>query len=148
MPLASPIWLWGNFYVKVVRDLLEGKWEPGKNHKALSYWWGMDSGMIDVEMSPHLPDSMQYLANVLRQGLRSGAIDPFARRIVDQNGVVRNDGSRVFTPDELLRMDWLCENVVGHIPEFEDVLPFAQTTVRELGLHRENIPREKGADVL
>ena len=147
-PLASPIWVWGNFYEKVVRDLLEGKWESGKAHKALSYWWGMDSGVIDVEMSPHLPDSMQYLAKVLRQGLRSGEIDPFARRIVDQNGVVRNDGSHQFTPDELLRMDWLCENVVGHIPEFDEVLPFAQTTVRELGLHRESIPREKGADVL
>ena len=147
-PLASPIWLWGNFYEKVVRDLLGGKWEPGKSNKALSYWWGMGSGVIDVQLSDQLPDSMLYLANVLRQGLRSGAIDPFARRIVDQNGVVRNDGSRVFTPDELLRMDWLCENVVGHIPEFEEVLPFAQATVRELGVHRERIPREKEADVL
>jgi len=147
-PLASPIWLWGNFYEKVVRDLLDGKWETGKSHKALSYWWGMDSGVIDVQLSDQLPDSMLYLANVLRQGLRSGAIDPFARRIVDQNGKIRNDGTKVFTPDELLHMDWLCDNVVGHIPEFDEVLPFAQATVRELGLHRERIPREKEADVL
>ena len=148
-PLASPIWLWGNFYEKVVRDLLDGKWDQGRgSQKALSYWWGMDSGVIDVQLSDQLPDSMQYLANVLRQGLRSGAIDPFARRIVDQNGKIRNDGTKVFTPDELLHMDWLCDNVVGHIPEFDEVLPFAQATVRELGLHRERIPREKEVDVL
>jgi hypothetical protein len=40
-------------------------------------------------------------------------------------------------------MDWLCDNVVGSIPEFEDVLPIAQPLVRELGLHRETIPIEK-----
>ena len=145
-PLASPIWLWGNFYEKVVREFLEGKLEHSR--KALNYWWGMDSGVIDVEMSPQLPESMQYLANLLRQGLKDRTIDPFARRIIAQDGSVKNDGSRAFTPDELLRMDWLCENVEGHIPEFEEVMPFAQATVRELGLHRERIPREKEADAL
>ena len=140
-PLASPIWLWGNFYEKVVRDLLAGTLEHSR--KALNYWWGMDSGVIDVELSSQLPESMLFLARVLRQGLKDRTLDPFARRIIAQDGSVKNDGSRVFTPDELLRMDWLCENVVGHIPEFEEVLPFAQATVRELGLHRERIPREK-----
>ena len=100
-------------------------------------------------MSQDLPDSMKYLAKVLRQGLQEGSIDPFARRIVAQDGTVRNDGSRRFTPDELLHMDWLCENVTGFIPEFHQVLPFARPMVRELGLHRESIPREKEeADVL
>ena len=148
-PLASPIWVWGKFYEKVVRELLDGTWEQGVDkRKALSYWWGMDSGVIDVELSPHLPDSMQYLAQTLRQGLKDRSIDPFARRILAQDGSVKNDGSHIFTPDELLRMDWLCENVEGTIPEFEEVLPFAQATVRQLGLHRERIPREKEADAL
>ena len=147
-PLASPIWDWGKFYEKVVRDILEGRWEHGKSHKALSFWWGMDSGVIDVELAPHLPDSIQYLAKVLRTGLKNGTLDPFARRIVAQDGSVKNPDGRPFTPDELLRMDWLCENITGSIPEYEEVLPLAQTTVRELGLHRERIPKEKEADAL
>ena len=108
----------------------------------------MDSGVIDVELSPQLPESMQYLAKMLRQGLKDRTIDPFARRIIAQDGSVQNDGSHIFTPDELLRMDWLCENVEGYIPEFDEVLPFAQATVRQLGLHRERIPREKEVDAL
>ena len=148
-PLASPIWLWGNFYEKVAREVLDGTWEQGVDrHKALTYWWGMDSGVIDVELAPSLPDSMQYLAQVLRQGLKDRTIDPFARPIIAQDGSVKNDGSHSFTPEELLRMDWLCENVEGHIPEFEEVLPIAQATVRQLGLHRERIPREKEVDSL
>ena len=149
VPLASPIWLWGSFYEKVAREVLEGKWEQGVDrHKALSYWWGMDSGVIDVDLSPNLPDSVQYLAKVLRQGLKDRTIDPFARRIVAQDGSVKNDGTHSFTPDQLLRMDWLCENVEGHIPEFEEVLPIAQATVRQLGLHRERIPKEREVDSL
>ena len=48
-----------------------------------------------------------------------------------------------FRDDELLRMDWLCDNISGSIPEYEDVLPFAQPLVRALGLHRERIPVQK-----
>jgi hypothetical protein len=40
-------------------------------------------------------------------------------------------------------MDWLCENVVGKIPPFEDILPISQNMVRELGLYRDTIPTEK-----
>ena len=108
----------------------------------------MDSGVIDIELSPALPESMKHLANTLRNGLRSGIIDPFARRILDQSGQVINPDGHTLTPDELLRMDWLCENVEGHIPEFEEVLPFARNMVRQLGVHRERIPRQKEADAL
>ena len=80
---------------------------------------------------------------MLRMGLQTGAVDPFRRKIVAQDGTVINDGSRSLSPDELLHMDWLCENVEGVIPEYEDVLPSAQDMVRELGVHRERIPVEK-----
>ena len=48
-----------------------------------------------------------------------------------------------FTPDELLRMDWLCDNIDGTIPPFEEVLPFAQPMLRELGVYKDTIPPEK-----
>ena len=148
-PLASPCWLWGSFYAQVVRSVLNGTWEPGKDsQKPLNYWWGLDSGVIDVEMSDKLPDSMHYLAEVLRKGQQIGALDPFHRRIVAQDGTVVNDGSARFTPEQLLRMDWLCENVIGSIPAFDEVLPFAQPMLRELGIYKETIPPEKEADAL
>ena len=91
---------------------------------------------------------MRRLGKMFQRAMTDSSVDPFFRRIVAQDGTVKNDGSRRFTPDEVLRMDWLCENVEGIIPEFEEVLPFAQATVRQLGLHRERIPREKEADAL
>ena len=75
--------------------------------------------------------------------IRSSTIDPFRRRLVAQDGRVINDGSRSLGMNELLHMDWLCENVEGRIPQFDELLPFAQPTVRELGIYRDSIPMEK-----
>ena len=143
-PIGSPVWLWGKFYENVVKSIFAGTWDKDKDSpRAVNYWWGMDSGVIDVALSDSLPDGLRALAEILRQGLKDGTVDPFRRRIVDQEGNVKNDGSRSLTPDELLRMDWLCDNVVGSIPEFEELEPFAQPMVRELGVYRDRIPMEK-----
>jgi hypothetical protein len=37
-------------------------------------------------------------------------------------------------------MDWLCENVIGSIPSFDQILPMSRTMVRELGIYRDSIP--------
>ena len=142
--LGSPVWLWGRFYENVIRSILSGAWDQDIiPQQPVSYWWGMNSGVIDVKLHEKLPAGILALADILRKGLQDGTVDPFRRKIVAQDGTIMNDGSRSFTPEEMLRMDWLCENVEGQIPEFEDVLPIAQPLVRELGLHRENIPIEK-----
>ena len=148
-PLASPCWLWGSFYERVVRSILAGNWEHGiDNQKAMNYWWGMDSGVIDVVLANHLPESMRYLADMLRDSLQKGSLDIFHRRITAQDGTLKNDGTVHFSPDELLRMDWLCENVDGCIPLFDDILPFAQPMVRELGVYRDQIPPEQEVDTV
>lgn len=143
-PIGSPCWLWGKFYEKVARALLSGDWEHKKEANVpINYWWGMDSGVIDVKLSPELPDGLKFLAELLRTGLQNGTLDPFYRRITAQDGTVKNDGSRHFTPDEILHMDWLCSNVEGEIPPFEEIAPYAQTMVRDLGIYRDQIPKEK-----
>ena len=144
LPLASPCWMWGKFYEHVVQSILNGTWDKGtEEDKAVNYWWGMDSGVIDVTLSKHLPEGLRQLAWILRKGLQNGTIDPFKRLLVDQSGRTVNDGSRSLTPEELLHMDWLCNNVEGSIPGFDQILPYSQTMVRELGIYRDQIPPEK-----
>ena len=142
-PLGSPCWVWGPFYETVVRSILSGAWDKEQTSpRAVNYWWGMDSGVIDIALSDHVHPGMKILAESLRSQLIQGTLDPFCRKIVAQDGTVKNDGSRSFTPDEILHMDWLCENVEGEIPEFEQLLPIAQPMVRALGIHRDRIPPE------
>jgi basic membrane lipoprotein Med (substrate-binding protein (PBP1-ABC) superfamily) len=141
--IGSPVWVWGRFYENILSSMLSGAWDKEDPHKAINYWWGMDSGVIDVELFDRLPEGLRALADMLRSGLKDGTVDPFRRKIVDQQGAVRNDGSHTLLPDELLYMDWLCDNVIGRIPEFDEVEPFAQPMLRELGIHRDSIPMEK-----
>ena len=143
LSLGSPLWMWGKFYENVVEALLNGVKEEKNPYNAVNYWLGLDSGIIDIHLSDKLPAGVRALANLLQQSIRSGALDPFARRIVAQDGTLKNDGTQVFTPRELLKMDWLCENVIGEIPAFDQILPMSQNMVRELGLYRDQIKDTK-----
>lgn len=146
IPLGTPVWVWGKFYEFVLRSVFSGGWKQEKGDvTALNYWLGMDSGAIGLNLSERLPAGVRYLAEQLKKGLTEGTIDPFARRITAQDGTVKNDGSRSFTPEELLHMDWLCDNVVGSIPAFRDLLPSAQPLVRELGIYRDIPEKEEGS---
>ena len=144
IPLGSPVWMWGKFYEFVIRSILTGGWRNDKDSTtALNYWLGMDSGVIDISLSDKLPVGVRQMANLLRRGLIDGTLDPFHRKIVSQDGIVRSDGTHAFTPLQMLKMDWLCDNVLGSIPEFDEILPVSQPLVRELGLYRDKIPTEK-----
>ena len=144
--LASPVWVWGKFYEFVIRSILSGGWKRGKaDTTALNFWLGMDSGVIGIGLSDKLPEGVRQMANLLKANIAAGQLDPFFRRIVAQDGTTRNDGTQHFTPEEVLHMDWLCDNVVGSIPPFEEILPISQKMVRQLGIYRDSIPPEKEA---
>ena len=138
--LASPVWLWGGFYERVIRSFLRGTKKEEKTQSAVNYWLGMSSGVIGLNMSDRLPEGVRTLARHLEQSIANQSLDPFARRIVAQDGTVKTDGTSTFTPDELLHMDWLCDNVLGSIPTFDEILPMSQSIVRELGIYRDTIP--------
>ena len=144
--LASPVWVWGKFYEFVIRSILSGGWKRDKaDTTALNFWLGMDSGVIGIGLSDKLPEGVRQMANLLKANIAAGQLDPFFRRIVAQDGTLKNDGTQHFTPEEVLHMDWLCDNVVGSIPPFEEILPISQKMVRQLGIYRDSIPPEKEA---
>ena len=142
MPLATPCWDWSRFYIQIVRSIFNGSYDAlakAQSEQAINYWWGMNGGLIDVQLSPSLPEGIRRLAEHLRYDLRRGYFDPFGCRIKDQNGTLRNDGTQSFSPEEIMRMDWLCENVDGHIPEICELRPEAVETTRILAIHPESL---------
>lgn len=146
IPLGTPLWDWGRFYERVVTSVLDGSWDAlnGRDgQRAVNYWWGLDSGVIDLKLSDRLPDGVARLVEILKKGVADGRVSPFHAVLVDQEGNLRNDGSRNLTPEEIIRMDWLCEGVDGRIPCFDELLPMSQNLVRLLGIYRDEIPPEK-----
>ena len=118
--LANPIWKWGRYYELIVRSIRSETWYREGNRlrgEALNYWWGMSAGIVDVELSDMLPEAQRALVEVLRQPIMSGRLDPFAGVLRDQAGTVVSDGSGRLASDEIVRMRWLNENIVGRLPE-------------------------------
>lgn len=150
--LSSPYWDWGTFYVQFARGILGGvrynKLFGKHESRALNYWWGMSSGVIGLECTDAVPEGTKALAELLKNGIVNGSIDPFRRRITSQEGEVRNDGSVVFSPEEILHMDWLCDNVNGDIPKYDVLTEKARSLVRILGIYRDRIPLEKESVLL
>ena len=115
---------------------------------AVNYWWGFANAAVDVRMMEALPDGPRELVRILRAALIHGELAPFHRHITDQTGTVRNNGDRWLPPEEILHMDWLCANVRGSIPQYDDLLPMAKPMVRLLGLYRETLQPEKRGPLL
>ena len=141
-PLASPCWMWGKLYENLVRTVLNGSYDQKKAPESINYWWGMDSGVIDVQMTELVPEGIRTLAASMMDQIKSGALLPFRRPLVGQDGEVKNDGSRDLSSRELLMMDYLLDAVEGAIPAYEELLPMSRALVRELGLHVEDLPAE------
>ena len=142
-PLVTPVCHWGKQYERIVESIFNGSWDDIARSKAVNYWWGMDSGVLDVQFSENLPDGVRSLGQLLKDGIAGGHIHPFHSRITDQSGQLRNDGSRSFSAEELMGMDWFCDNVDGQIPGYEELLPISRDLVRVLGLYRGKLPPEK-----
>ena len=143
VPLASPCWMWGELYEAIARTVLSGSWTQKKEEpQAINYWWGMDSGAIQVAMTQRVPDGVRTLADTMLRQLAAGTLDIFRRPIISQNGQRINDGERSLDAGEILRMDWLCSHVEGRLPDYEELLPISRALVRELGVYRDRIPPE------
>ena len=138
IPLGTHIWNWGEFYEYAIKEILSGRMEKEKNSPmALNYWLGLDSGVIGMDISVRLPQGVRQMANLLYVAVKRGHIDPFGRKIVAQDGSIKNDGTILFSPEQILRMDWLCENVIGRIPVPGEILPECYKVMQEIGIYRD-----------
>ena len=149
--IASPYWHWGNVYVKLVRSIFRGGWDAlsaQNGGKAVNYWWGMKSRVVDVLLDAETPAGVKRLVDILRQGLQDSTILPFQGPMLDQEGNLRHSESEWFSPEEILHMDWLCSGVEGSIPHYDQLLPMARSIVRFQGLTRDQIPPEKEGPIL
>ncbi len=146
IPLGTPVWGWGHFYEYAIKAILSGGMQKEKGSgMALNYWFGLDSGVIGLNLSDKLPQGVRQMANMLSGAIKRGYIDPFGRKIVAQDGSVKNDGTVTFTSEQILRMDWLCDNVIGTIPTVEEILPASRKMVQELGIFRDKMTAETEA---
>jgi basic membrane lipoprotein Med (substrate-binding protein (PBP1-ABC) superfamily) len=134
--LAVPVWKWGVYYEKIIRSALDKtiKSEYDNTTRALNYYWGMSAGVVDIEYAPALPLPSRRYADFFRSSIISGAGKPFLTPFYTQSGEVIGARQHELTLEQILRMDFLVENVIGDIPSYEDLTPKGQKTVDMVGI--------------
>lgn len=101
---------WGAYYTKVAQSVLDGTWKPS------NIWGGMKDGMIKLEaISPSVPKEVVDVVKAKEAEIVAGRFHPFT-------GPIRtNTGKEVIatghlTDEQLGRMDFYVEGVVGKVP--------------------------------
>ncbi|MBR0308519.1 MAG: BMP family ABC transporter substrate-binding protein [Mogibacterium sp.] len=137
--LASPIWKWGKLYEIIVKTILDGTYNASavdKKDQATNYWWGMISGVVDIELADCLPVYTRQLARAMRSAIVNGEFNPFDGELWSQDGLIRHANDKKLSSLDIIKMDWLCENIIGEIPAIDALTEDAKTTVRVSGVEK------------
>lgn len=135
--LAAPVWNWGSLYAEMVHSVMIGAWKNDANEnetQALNYYWGMSSGAIDVAVSDRLPAGTTRLVRILRERVTRGETQPFSGVLYNQNGERMAEADETLTPEQIIRVDWLLDNVIGEIPDISALREDCRDFVVEHGL--------------
>jgi simple sugar transport system substrate-binding protein len=109
--LASSIINWGPYYVKAVKDTLEGTWSTGQA------WWGVKEGAIDiVSISDKVPADLKDKVEKVKAGLKDGSF------VIWKGPIVGQDGKEVLAKDAVADdkflggINFYVKGVEGSIP--------------------------------
>jgi basic membrane protein A len=116
--IAAPVWNWGIFYEKMLRNLMKGSRRSfSSDQKVINFWWGMDSGIVDFFYSRRLvPQESQKLLDFMKKMIINGLYHPFTGPIYSQDGVLRVKKDEIATREQIIGMDWYVNIVDGELP--------------------------------
>jgi basic membrane protein A len=109
--LAAVTHHWGEYYTKTAQSVLDGTWKPD------NLWGGMNDGMIKVEaFNESVPKEIVELVNAKAAAIKAGEFHPFTGPIRSNDGRDIAAKGAVLTDEQLGRMDFYVEGVVGKVP--------------------------------
>lgn len=134
--LAIPVWKWGVYYEELLRRIMDksAQSEYKNSRKALNYYWGLATGVLDLHCSELVPRSVRRLAEILKRSIAQKAVHPFAGPIYLQDGQVIAKDGEILELEQIANMDYLVDSVVGSIPCYQQLNDVAKATVDLVGI--------------
>ena len=134
--LAAPVWKWGVYYEKILRQFLNKtvQDEYESSSKALNYYWGVSAGVVDIRYASSLQNGTRRLADFMKESICREVCNPFLTPIRLQGGETIGTEQGTLQQEQIARMDYLVENVIGQIPRYTELNPVAQATVDTAGV--------------
>ena len=135
--LAMPVSYWGRYYEQLIIKQMDGSLDArmaAASDRAVNYWWGMSAGVVDVVFSKDLPFASRKAIKKLRDLIISEGISPFEGEIHTQTGILKGPDTPRLSDNEIVTMDWLCDNIIGEIPETSELSDWTQKVVKASGV--------------
>lgn len=121
-PLGLPVWRWDTFYIEIVRSIFDGAWDSdAAGARAVNYWWGMRSGAEEIDYSKDLPAGTLQLLDLMEKMLHEDDLRIFPEDLFAQEHVLHSPEATLYSPKELMEMDWLDECVEGGLPHYDEL---------------------------
>ena len=136
--LTAVIWNWGALYKKLVETVQNGAWDSaGSDGVALNYWWGMSAGVVDLIYSESLPSATKRLVKLFEKELKEARFRVFEGELKDQHGNIKVEEGKLIDPEHIITMDWLLDNVVGRLPQYDELTDNAKLKMALQGVVKE-----------
>jgi basic membrane protein A and related proteins len=109
--LAAVTQHWGPYYVRTGKALIDGRWQPQP------YMGGLKDAMVRIAgMGPRLKPEARQAGMQKDQQIRSGQFQVFSGRLLDNTGRERQAQGVTMSDEQIAKMDWLVQGVVGALP--------------------------------
>jgi len=111
--IAAVTHLWGEYYTRRVKSVLEGSW------RSESVWGGVKDGMIRVDaFGSKVPARVQAEVGKRQADMAAGRLSVFAggqAGVKDNVGQLAIAAGKTLGDADILGMNWLAEGVIGQI---------------------------------
>jgi len=109
--LTATTHLWGDYYVKTVKEVQAGTWKP------TSVWGGYKEGMVKLApLNNAIPAELRDRIGDMEKQMTAGSLHPFTGPVVDQSGKTIVATGDTMSDGQLNSMNYYLEGVVSKIP--------------------------------
>jgi simple sugar transport system substrate-binding protein len=109
--LASCVANWGPYYVKAIREVMDGSWKTGRTV------WGVKEGLNAlVKISDKVPAEARERVEKLAAGMKDGSFAAYTGPVLDNTGKERLPKGEVATQEWLDKIDFYVKGVEGKVP--------------------------------
>jgi basic membrane protein A len=106
--LTAPVWDWGPFYIKTVKDVMAGTW------KSEQYYGNMKDGLVKLApLAASVAPEVKTQIEDAQKKIIAGDFAPFTGPISKQDGSSAYAAGAKATLEDLLKMDYFVKGVNG-----------------------------------
>ena len=108
--MTAPVWNWGPYYVKTVKQVLDGSW------KSESYWGPMSDGIVDLApLTEEVPADAKTKIEATKKEMLAGTFKVFKGPLMDQTGAEKIKSGTTMSDPDVWSMNWFVKGVIGKV---------------------------------